>query len=145
MRGGRIWAERGFHHHHHGFNQTQIATASAIPSVALPYHTWKPPTLKSMDHQQRLRLLCTRIPTLRTTSRTRLPTVSSSAAFSSVPEPLDLTEDNIRQVLADARVELGQLFDDSVGITGEVKLFFCCSLFFFFLFLKLSIFFLWDL
>ncbi|KDP20341.1 hypothetical protein JCGZ_06427 [Jatropha curcas] len=36
--------------------------------------------------------------------------------------PLDLTEDNVRQVLADAREEFGQLFDTEVGITGEADL-----------------------
>ncbi|KAH7512231.1 uncharacterized protein LOC107432250 [Ziziphus jujuba] len=117
MEGGRIWAERCFYyHHHHRFNH--ISTPSALPWVALP-------TLKSLSvsvDQQRLRRLYTRIAALRTTSRRRLSTISASAAFSSGPEPLDLTEDNIRQVLADARVELGQLFDDSVGITGQVEL-----------------------
>ncbi|KAB2062100.1 hypothetical protein ERO13_A10G120700v2 [Gossypium hirsutum] len=36
--------------------------------------------------------------------------------------PLDLTEENIELVLADARVELAQLFDTEVGITGQVEL-----------------------
>ncbi|KAK7396745.1 hypothetical protein VNO78_17903 [Psophocarpus tetragonolobus] len=39
-----------------------------------------------------------------------------------VPPPLHLTEDNVRQVLDDARLELGQIFDTSVGITGVVEL-----------------------
>ncbi|XP_020233877.1 uncharacterized protein LOC109813982 [Cajanus cajan] len=39
-----------------------------------------------------------------------------------VPPPLDLTENNVRQVLNDARQELGQIFDTSVGITGVVEL-----------------------
>jgi len=37
-------------------------------------------------------------------------------------EPLDLTEENVEQVLLDARSELLQLFDVSVGITGVVQL-----------------------
>eukprot|EP00963_Diacronema_lutheri_P010118 scaffold967_cov321-Pavlova_lutheri.AAC.7 len=37
-------------------------------------------------------------------------------------QQLDLTEDNVRLVLKDARTELLQLFDESVGITGEVEL-----------------------
>ncbi|XP_039033549.1 uncharacterized protein LOC120169487 [Hibiscus syriacus] len=46
-----------------------------------------------------------------------------AAASGGVPlPPLDLTEENIELVLADARVELGQLFDTSVGITGQVEL-----------------------
>ncbi|KAG0561195.1 hypothetical protein M758_9G043700 [Ceratodon purpureus] len=39
-----------------------------------------------------------------------------------VVEPLDLTEENVEQVLIDARSELLQLFDVSVGITGVVQL-----------------------
>ncbi|KAL2566400.1 hypothetical protein AAZV13_19G162600 [Glycine max] len=38
------------------------------------------------------------------------------------PPPLDLTENNVKQVLEDARKELGQIFDSSVGITGVVEL-----------------------
>ncbi|KAL5155563.1 hypothetical protein HKD37_19G054634 [Glycine soja] len=38
------------------------------------------------------------------------------------PPPLDLTENNVKQVLEDARKELGQIFDTSVGITGVVEL-----------------------
>ncbi|XP_072978061.1 uncharacterized protein [Typha angustifolia] len=48
--------------------------------------------------------------------RSRFPTISASLP------PLDLTEDNIRQVLVDARSELGQIFDAEVGITGKVDL-----------------------
>ncbi|KMT19864.1 hypothetical protein BVRB_1g009130 [Beta vulgaris subsp. vulgaris] len=53
-----------------------------------------------------------------TVRRLPLPVV---AAFSAM-QPLDLTEENIDKVLADARVELAQLFDTSVGITGQVEL-----------------------
>ncbi|KAE9590798.1 hypothetical protein Lal_00023378 [Lupinus albus] len=44
------------------------------------------------------------------------------SASLSVPPPLDLTENNVRQVLVDAREELGQIFDTSVGMTGKVEL-----------------------
>ncbi|KAJ7526374.1 hypothetical protein O6H91_16G003900 [Diphasiastrum complanatum] len=37
-------------------------------------------------------------------------------------KPLDLSEDNVEQVLLDARSELLQLFDASVGITGVAEL-----------------------
>ncbi|CAA7409558.1 unnamed protein product [Spirodela intermedia] len=43
-----------------------------------------------------------------------LPVISASA--------LDLTEENVRLVLAEAKTELAQIFDSSVGITGEVDL-----------------------
>ncbi|KAM0882276.1 hypothetical protein ACQ4PT_032386 [Festuca glaucescens] len=35
---------------------------------------------------------------------------------------LDLTEDNVRQAIEDAKAELAQLFDTSVGMTGQVDL-----------------------
>lgn len=38
------------------------------------------------------------------------------------PPPLDLTENNVKQVLDDARKELGQIFDTSVGMTGKYEL-----------------------
>ncbi|XP_021896905.1 uncharacterized protein LOC110813929 [Carica papaya] len=57
------------------------------------------------------------------TSRRKSSFLTASASAAGIPlPPLDLTEENIQQVLADARVELGQLFDTSVGITGEAEL-----------------------
>ncbi|KAK3405794.1 hypothetical protein EUGRSUZ_K02034 [Eucalyptus grandis] len=48
--------------------------------------------------------------------------LAPAAAAAGVPSPpLDLTEENIRLVLADARVELAQIFDTSVGITGDIN------------------------
>ncbi|KAF3943743.1 hypothetical protein CMV_029726 [Castanea mollissima] len=57
------------------------------------------------------------IPNVRTPIVIQRPRLSSS-----LPPPLDLTEDNIRKVLVDARVELAQIFDTSVGMTGQVEL-----------------------
>ncbi|CAK8544131.1 unnamed protein product [Lathyrus sativus] len=51
--------------------------------------------------------------------RWKVKPLSASLSF---PQPLDLTEDNVRQALVDARAELGQLFDTSVGMTGVVEL-----------------------
>ncbi|KAK6918782.1 hypothetical protein RJ641_017204 [Dillenia turbinata] len=39
-----------------------------------------------------------------------------------ISSSLDLTEDNVKQVLSEARVEFPQIFDPSVGITGEAEL-----------------------
>ncbi|KAL3508913.1 hypothetical protein ACH5RR_028314 [Cinchona calisaya] len=50
------------------------------------------------------------------------PRKAKYSEISASLSPLDLTEDNVKQVLADARIELGQLFDDSVGITGKAEL-----------------------
>ncbi|KAG0467978.1 hypothetical protein HPP92_017306 [Vanilla planifolia] len=44
-----------------------------------------------------------------------------SVISSALPQ-LDLTENNVKQVLEDARAELAQIFDTSVGITGEAHL-----------------------
>lgn len=43
-------------------------------------------------------------------------------ASSAITASLDLTEDNVRLALDEAKSELGQLFDTSVGITGQVDL-----------------------
>ncbi|XP_031491613.1 uncharacterized protein LOC116258564 isoform X2 [Nymphaea colorata] len=43
-------------------------------------------------------------------------------ATSADQTPLDLTEENVIQVLEDARSEFEQIFDTSVGMTGEAKL-----------------------
>uniref|UniRef100_A0A6V7QQY8 Uncharacterized protein n=1 Tax=Ananas comosus var. bracteatus TaxID=296719 RepID=A0A6V7QQY8_ANACO len=53
--------------------------------------------------------------------RSLLPRSRSFAVSASLPT-LDLTEDNIRKVLIDAKSELAQIFDGSVGITGQVDL-----------------------
>ncbi|KAE8098626.1 hypothetical protein FH972_016671 [Carpinus fangiana] len=81
----------------------------------------KPDPKLSKEPRPRLRkrMLVVAQPLTSSTSRTRLPALA--AALSS-PPPLDLTEDNVAQVLADARVELAQIFDSSVGITGVVEL-----------------------
>lgn len=43
-------------------------------------------------------------------------------AAAAITASLDLTEDNVRVALDEAKSELGQLFDTSVGITGQVDL-----------------------
>jgi len=43
---------------------------------------------------------------------------SSDGSNYTSTEQLDLTEENIEIVLADARVELMQMFDETVGMTG---------------------------
>ncbi|KAL6273346.1 hypothetical protein ACE6H2_024038 [Prunus campanulata] len=104
---------------HH--NHPQITSTTPTPTL-LPitcHHITKTQTLKTLNHNhtqsQRLRI-CTNP----TTTRKRSSTIS--AATFQASQPLDLTEDNIRQVLADARIEFGQLFDTSVGMTGQVEL-----------------------
>ncbi|KAK2364462.1 hypothetical protein P8452_67410 [Trifolium repens] len=60
---------------------------------------------------------------LLSTTSSKLPRkVKPLSASLSVPQPLDLTEDNVKQALVDARGELGQIFDTSVGMTGVVEL-----------------------
>jgi len=58
-------------------------------------------------------------PLLTTSTRSKLQRkLKPLSASLSVEPPLDLTEDNVRQALVDARGELGQIFDTSVGMTG---------------------------
>ncbi|XP_074263022.1 uncharacterized protein LOC141585861 [Silene latifolia] len=56
--------------------------------------------------------------TMQWRAKRRSPMVAISAGL----KPLDLTEENIETVLMDARAELAQLFDGSVGITGQAEL-----------------------
>ncbi|XP_039820524.1 uncharacterized protein LOC120682597 isoform X2 [Panicum virgatum] len=46
---------------------------------------------------------------------------ASRAAAAITASWLDLTEDNVRLALEEAKSELGQLFDTSVGITGRSR------------------------
>ncbi|XP_077222790.1 uncharacterized protein LOC143856450 [Tasmannia lanceolata] len=73
--------------------------------------------------------LCTlKTLTLTLRNRIRISKSQESARKSHFPSisaalpPLDLTEDNVRQVLIDARTEFAQIFDTSVGMTGEAEL-----------------------
>ncbi|PON70078.1 hypothetical protein PanWU01x14_082530 [Parasponia andersonii] len=105
------------HYHHqlsstvpsavHLFNPHQNPKLQALKPVNCGHRRWPRPR--------------TSMPPPLTIRRTRVTPISDSAL--PVPQqPLDLTEDNVRQVLAEARVELSQLFDDSVGITGQAEL-----------------------
>ncbi|XP_031091091.1 uncharacterized protein LOC115996088 [Ipomoea triloba] len=58
----------------------------------------------------------------RPATRRRLISSTKTAFHPAISASLDLTEDNIKQVLVDARTELAQLFDTEVGITGKVEL-----------------------
>ncbi|XP_020090960.1 uncharacterized protein LOC109711981 [Ananas comosus] len=66
--------------------------------------------------------LTLRGPSFRTRRRRSLLPRSRSFTVSASLPTLDLTEDNIRKVLIDAKSELAQIFDGSVGITGQVDL-----------------------
>ncbi|KAM0992945.1 uncharacterized protein LOC126592742 [Malus sylvestris] len=88
------------------------------------HHISKTQILKTANHNptQRPMLRISTFPaTMGTKTSTKFSTILAAAAVQP-SQPLDLTEDNIRQVLADARVEFGQLFDTSVGMTGQVDL-----------------------
>ncbi|PIM98696.1 hypothetical protein CDL12_28823 [Handroanthus impetiginosus] len=73
-----------------------------------------PPAVAALKLNNRGRWLRTRLSNQRL--RSSKPSISASLG------PLDLTEDNIVQVLEDARTELAQLFDTSVNITGKAEL-----------------------
>uniref|UniRef100_A0ACD5Y0R6 Uncharacterized protein n=1 Tax=Avena sativa TaxID=4498 RepID=A0ACD5Y0R6_AVESA len=66
-----------------------------------------------------------RLPTLRTPTGNRRRSLRyrrRPCRAATITASLDLTEDNVRQAIVDAKVELAQLFDSSVGMTGEVDL-----------------------
>ncbi|KAL5206178.1 hypothetical protein ABZP36_034387 [Zizania latifolia] len=67
---------------------------------------------------------CTRLPRLTTVSVDRRRSVRHQRRprRAAITASLDLTEDNVRLALGEAKSELGQLFDTSVGITGQVDL-----------------------
>ncbi|GMY25352.1 hypothetical protein FCV25MIE_20594 [Fagus crenata] len=102
-------------------NHTTIS--SRIPSIlscnAFPISIIRTPIV--VVERPRLMLTVPPLTSSSTTSRTRLP-ASAAALSNSFPAPLDLTEDNVRNVLVEARGELAQIFDSSVGITGKVEL-----------------------
>ncbi|CAL9188167.1 unnamed protein product [Musa hybrid cultivar] len=84
-------------------------------------------SFSSLSNRPKIAQLPTLIPSLRNPSL-RPPRLKAfgrrwrSLTISAALPPLDLTEENIRQVLIDARSEFAQLFDTSVGITGQVDL-----------------------
>ncbi|CAL5336100.1 hypothetical protein CsSME_00018777 [Camellia sinensis var. sinensis] len=55
-------------------------------------------------------------------SRRQKPPLLLHRVITAALPQLDLTEDNVKQVLVDARAEFGQIFDSSVGITGKAEL-----------------------
>ncbi|KAM3276086.1 hypothetical protein ACQJBY_044462 [Aegilops geniculata] len=88
-----------------------------------------PPRLSAAASSLRSAPPRTRLPPLRTSTgcrchrmRCRRRPCRARAASISITASLDLTEDNVRQAIVDAKAELAQLFDTSVGITGQVDL-----------------------
>ncbi|KAF7059402.1 hypothetical protein CFC21_066315 [Triticum aestivum] len=90
-----------------------------------------PPRLSAAASSLRSAPPRTRLPPLRTSTghifrslrcRRRPCRARARAASISITASLDLTEDNVRQAIVDAKAELAQLFDTSVGITGQVDL-----------------------
>ncbi|KAJ1394563.1 NIF system FeS cluster assembly, NifU, C-terminal [Sesbania bispinosa] len=104
---------RGFGIHNHNVSSLKPSLSSKCSTTS--YRTPNPPFKTTHIHTPNspLRSLTSGKP------RRKLKPLSASLP---VPPPLDLTEDNILQVLADARTVLGQIFDTSVGITGVVEL-----------------------
>ncbi|XP_017417346.1 uncharacterized protein LOC108328068 isoform X2 [Vigna angularis] len=88
-------------------NVSSLNLSSGMVCTATNFHAPNPPSktnLQSMGRGKARRIL------------------KPLSAALPVPPPLDLTEDNVRQALEDARLELGQIFDTSVGMTGVVEL-----------------------
>ncbi|KAK7378842.1 hypothetical protein VNO80_04290 [Phaseolus coccineus] len=94
-----------FHIRNHNVSTPNLS--SAVVCTTTNYHAPKPPSTTSLQSMRR--------------GKARRMLKPLSAALP-VPPPVDLTENNVKQVLEDARQELGQIFDTSVGMTGVVEL-----------------------
>uniref|UniRef100_A0A7C9CRY3 Uncharacterized protein n=1 Tax=Opuntia streptacantha TaxID=393608 RepID=A0A7C9CRY3_OPUST len=96
-----------------------------VTKLLLDCHSLRPPTLvasNSTPHQTQLTTLSFNQHSSLSTLVQRAPRRLLPIVVSAAMQPLDLTEENVEKVLADARVELAQLFDNSVGITGQAEL-----------------------
>ncbi|XP_052211383.1 uncharacterized protein LOC127814141 [Diospyros lotus] len=105
----------GRHHHHH-----PIPSSVHSPT----YLTANIQAMRMAEPKKEINSFKKPKPQLRW-GRKRPPqaiTWPSYRAISASLAPLDLTEDNVKQVLTDARAEFGQIFDASVGITGVAEL-----------------------
>ncbi|RWR95741.1 hypothetical protein CKAN_02509700 [Cinnamomum micranthum f. kanehirae] len=87
---------------------------SSHPLLLLPSNLCKSSILKTLTLTTRNGVV--RSKPSKTNRRSSLPLISAALP------PLDLTEENVRQVLLDARSEFAQIFDASVGMTGEAEL-----------------------
>lgn len=102
---------RSYHNH---------TTILSIPTCnAFPISNIRTPIVLQRPQLSSKNILMISVPPLTSSSTSRMRLrVSATSLSGSLPPPLDLTEDNIRKVLVDARVELAQIFDTSVGMTG---------------------------
>uniref|UniRef100_A0A5B7A2Z1 Uncharacterized protein n=2 Tax=Davidia involucrata TaxID=16924 RepID=A0A5B7A2Z1_DAVIN len=102
-------------HHHHQLS------LPPVPSPPCLVSTFRTMNMTMADLKNGILQRKTMTPLRCTRRRSHVPTPRFRAISASLP-PLDLTEDNVKQVLADARLKFGQLFDTSVGITGKAEL-----------------------
>lgn len=109
--------------HTHNVSSLKPSSATTLCSCTSSYRTPNPPLRTTHTHTH-----TPNYPLLLMTSGKPPRTKYLKPLSAAVPDlpPLDLTESNVRQVLADARAELGQIFDTSVGITGIINLFVDC-------------------
>ncbi|KAL2496631.1 persulfide dioxygenase ETHE1-like protein [Forsythia ovata] len=106
------------HAHKHHYHPLPIPTLCTPTCNSLPKFL----TVKQNNAETKLRMPAVPPRYHRRRSFPASPATRRHRAISASISPLDLTEDNIKQVLDDARVELAQLFDNSVGITGKAEL-----------------------
>eukprot|EP00262_Sarcandra_glabra_P005865 TRINITY_DN1776_c3_g1_i1.p1 TRINITY_DN1776_c3_g1~~TRINITY_DN1776_c3_g1_i1.p1 ORF type:complete len:156 (-),score=14.96 TRINITY_DN1776_c3_g1_i1:258-725(-) len=92
----------------HPISPFTLSSSPLLPSHICKFRTFETLTLR--NRSQRLRR------SQDSSRKSRLLVISTARP------PLDLTEENVRQVLIDARSEFAQIFDNSVGITGEAEL-----------------------
>lgn len=96
-----MWLQAPFLRHNIVSSPASSPIAATFFTAPSPISTFRPPhsslRLRFRTRRRRVSVLATAVPNQR---------------------PLDLTEENVRHALGEARVELAQIFDGSVGITG---------------------------
>ncbi|PNX58960.1 hypothetical protein L195_g059448, partial [Trifolium pratense] len=93
-----------------------VSSLKPSPATLCCYNTNYPTQKVSSLRTPNIHMLNSQ--SLLSTTSSKLPRkMKPLSASLSVPQPLDLTEDNVKQALVDARGELGQIFDTSVGMT----------------------------
>ncbi|CAN6167400.1 unnamed protein product [Urochloa humidicola] len=94
---------------------------AGLLAVPPPLPASSPPPFFATSAYARVPRLTAAARAVRYRRRGRARTARAAAA-AAITASLDLTEDNVRLALDEAKSELGQLFDTSVGITGQVDL-----------------------
>ncbi|XP_057461814.1 uncharacterized protein LOC130752040 isoform X2 [Actinidia eriantha] len=102
------------HHHHHRWPKTLVLHRSPS-SLDANFRA-----VRMVEQKNKISSL--RQPKRRRQRPSQALTTRGYMVIKASHQPLDLTEDNVKQVLADARVEFEHVFDTSAGMTGVAEL-----------------------